>query len=181
MNRKETDDCIRSMASGDQASLGLLYDALYQPVFLLCASMVGQALLAEDITQDVFLTVYQYADRYQPGTNPRAWVFGIAKNLCRYHLRRERYRFHGDCTEEQELPAFDPDCLGEIVVAEALSTLSPQEYRVTVLHVYGGLKLREIGEIFHIPYGTVLWQFSQSKKKLRRYYAAAEKRGTDDE
>lgn len=182
MDRKEVDLCIQSVAQGDQAALVTLYDAYYQAVFLLSASLVGQVALAEDITQEVFIAVGQCAGRYQPGTNARAWIFGITKNLCRYHLRRERYEFPSETAGEQEWAEFDKECLADIVVAEALSTLNAAEYRATVLHVYAGLTLREIGELLGIPYGTVLWRFSQAKKKLRRFYlAAGEKGGSDDE
>ena len=177
MDRKEVDLCIQAIAEGDQTALVTLYDAYYQAVFLLSASIVSQSALAEDITQEVFIAVRQCADRYQPGTNARAWIFGITKNLCRYHLRRERYEFPAENAGEQELVEFDRECLADIVAADALSTLNAAEYRVTVLHVYAGLKLREIGELLGIPYGTVLWRFSQAKKKLRQFYAAAGEKG----
>lgn len=177
MDRKEVDLCLQAIAEGDQTALIPLYDTYYQAVFLLSASLVSQAALAEDITQEVFMAIRQCAGRYRPGTNARAWIFAITKNLCRYHLRRERYEFPTEAAGEAEWAEFDKECLENIVVADALSTLNAAEYRVTVLHVFVGLTLREIGELLGIPYGTVLWRFSQAKKKLRRFYLAAGEKG----
>ena len=57
---------------------------------------------------------------------------------------------------------------------EALHTLTSEEYRIVSLHVFGGFKLTEIARYLDMPYGTVLWRYSECKKKLRRFYAAQE-------
>lgn len=88
--------------SGDSNALAELYRAYYQPVFLLAASLTGDAALAEDTVQEVFLTVQTCAGRYRPGTNGRAWLFGVTRNVARWQLRRAHY----DTMDEEE-----PDAL----------------------------------------------------------------------
>lgn len=78
--------------------LAELYRAYYQPVFLLAASLTGDAALAEDTVQEVFLTVQTCAGRYRPGTNGRAWLFGVTRNVARWQLRRAHY----DTMDEEE-------------------------------------------------------------------------------
>ena len=168
---------LAAVAAGDSTALAELYRAYYQPVFLLAASLTGDAALAEDTVQEVFLTVQTCAGRYRPGTNGRAWLFGVTRNVARWQLRRAHY----DTMDEEEpdaLPAAgwtETGCLETMLVGEALRVLSAGEYPVVVLHVFAGLKLTEIARYLDIPYGTVLWRYSEGKKKLKRYYKQLDK------
>ena len=80
--------------------------------------------------------------------------------------------------EPDALPAAggtETGCLETMLVGEALRVLSAGEYPVVVLHVFAGLKLTEIARYLDIPYGTVLWRYSEGKKKLKRYYEQLDK------
>jgi RNA polymerase sigma-70 factor (ECF subfamily) len=73
----------------------LWYDAYGKAVYSYVRFHVSSADVAEDITADTFLKVFRAADRYDPGRGEaRIWVFGIARNTLRDHLRRERVRRH---------------------------------------------------------------------------------------
>ena len=73
MTKAELEAGLAAVAAGDSNALAELYRAYYQPVFLLAASLTGDAALAEDTVQEVFLTVQTCAGRYRPGTKPAAW------------------------------------------------------------------------------------------------------------
>jgi len=71
------------------------YSAHGQAVYSYVRFHVGSADVAEDITADTFLKVFRAADRYDPTRGEaRVWVFGIARNTLRDHLRRDRVRRH---------------------------------------------------------------------------------------
>ena len=57
MTKAELEAGLAAVAAGDSNALAELYRAYYQPVFLLAASLTGDAALAEDTVQEVFLTV----------------------------------------------------------------------------------------------------------------------------
>ena len=88
MTKAELEAGLAAVAAGDPNALAELYRAYYQPVFLLAASLTGDTALAEDTVQEVFLTVQTCAGRYRPGTNGRAWLFGVTRNVARWQLRR---------------------------------------------------------------------------------------------
>ena len=83
MTKAELEAGLAAVAAGDSNALAELYRAYYQPVFLLAASLTGDAALAEDTVQEVFLTVQTCAGRYRPakrcGCSPPAntpwWFF----------------------------------------------------------------------------------------------------------
>ena len=73
----------------------LWYVAYGKAVYRYVRFHVSAADIAEDVTADTFLKVFRAADRYDPDRGgARIWVFGIARNTLRDHLRRERVRRH---------------------------------------------------------------------------------------
>ncbi len=178
MEKRELDSCLSSIADGDMEALARLYQHFYRPVYLLAVSRTSDPSLAEDIAQEVFLTIRTQAASYESG-NARSWIFGITKNVTRYFMRRSRRETADEeAVTDAPWPAeMEKACLDGILVCAALEGLNPAEYRTTVLHVYGGLKLTEIASFTGIPYGTVLWQYATAKKKLRAFYASADAKG----
>lgn len=177
MTNHEMDDCLLGIARGEQTALHTLYQALYPSVFLLAASLAGSAQTAEDAAQEVFLVIQACAPRYHEGTSPRAWIYTITRNVTKNLLRKAHYETPSediaageDAYAETAVHTFEKNCLDGIVVNEALNILGTEEYRITVLHIFGGFKHTEIARYLQIPYGTVLWRYSEAKKKLRRFY-----------
>lgn len=171
-DRKRTGCPSRSGGAGGYVILDLIYRSFYHPVYLLAVSLVREPALAEDVTQEVFLTVHACAGRYKPGTNPRAWLFGITKNVARYFLRVSRRADQpGEEAMDRLLAAgeLEADCLSGILTCQALSVLTPQENSVVVLHVFGGFSLAEIARYLKAPYGTVLWRYAQGKSASRGF------------
>lgn len=161
------------VAQGDMSALDAIYREFYHPVYLLVVSLAKEPALAEDVTQEVFLTVRACAGRYKPGTNPRAWLFGITKNIARYFLRMSRRADQPGEEAMDRLPAageLEADCLSGILTCQALSVLTPRENPVVVLHVFGGFSLSEIARYLKVPYGTVLWRYAEGKKRIKRFY-----------
>lgn len=190
MTKKELNDYLLAIADGDAEAFTAVYRAYYQPVYLMAASMAREPALAEDIAQEVFITVRRCAEQYRAGGQSQAWIFGITKNIARYFVRQRWTEVPmdqenppitdmGDILEKQE-PSMEKGCLEKIIVAQALEKLNAMEYHITVLHVFAGLKLSEIATFDQIPYGTILWRYDQAKKKLRKYYATAERRERSD-
>ena len=170
MTKSELERDLLAVANSDMTALERIYQAYYQPVFLLALSMTGDRYLAEDAAQEVFITIRTCAGRYSPGGGGRAWIFGITKNVVRYWIRRNGRESELEEGQISAGPGWE-SCADELLVNDALAVLSEGEYPVVVLHVFAGLKLIEIAAALNIPYGTVLWRYSEAKKKLKRYYA----------
>lgn len=177
MTKAELEAGLAAVAAGDSNALAELYRAYYQPVFLLAASLTGDAALAEDTVQEVFLTVQTCAGRYRPAptggrgcsASPAMWPAGScgAPTTTRWTRRSPT-----PCPRPAgRKPAAWRPCSS----AKRCGCSPPGEYPVVVLHVFAGLKLTEIARYLDIPYGTVLWRYSEGKKKLKRYYEQLDK------
>ena len=173
MKDSEIDLCVQRVSDGDNAAFKTLYDALYKPVYLFGLSIVKDHQLAEDVLQDTFLHLLASANTYRPGTNPRAWIFAIARNASLAALKSSQNKAFLDIDEIEQTAAATPGLYGENSVdeVEALSILTPQEREIVVLYVYAGFRQTEIARIMQMAYGEVRSHYGYALKKLKRHYA----------
>jgi RNA polymerase sigma-70 factor, ECF subfamily len=91
MNQSD-EELIAAVAAGDREAFGVLYGRRRPDVYRFALHMTGAPATAEDVAQDVFLTVIHEAARYTPGrSGVVAWLLGIARNHARRRLAARRY------------------------------------------------------------------------------------------
>lgn len=166
---------MRRLAAGDEEALRVLYTRFGRPVFALALRMLGSPQSAEELTQDLFVTVWRKSAGYDP-TRGRlsTWLMTIAHNLCVDRLRREArrpvtvvedlegfLRDEGDTSEHEAVADRD-------VARRILAGLSRGERRLLLLAYYRGWTAREIAEAESIPLGTVKTRMRAALIKLRR-------------
>ena len=148
-------------------------DALYQSA----RSIMANAAAAEDVVLETYLQAWKSYARFQPGTNCRAWLFGILFNVIRHERRKWLSRFsfvEKSDVLEQTLPAPGcvPDDLNDEEILAALRTI-PQIYsEVVVLSDVQELSYKEIQEALGIPIGTVMSRLSRGRQLLRAKLAS---------
>lgn len=139
----------------------------------------GDEARAEDLVQGSFLKAWQAWDRFEVGTNARAWLLTILRNGFLNDLRRSRVRGRAvdyeNVTERPSLPAlFEADPEGTVLdrivggeIARAIEEL-PVEFRVpVVLADVEGLGYHEIAEELGIPVGTVKSRVFRGRRRLQ--------------
>jgi len=162
-------------------------DALYRTAHRL----TGHREEAEELVQETFLRAYRAFDRYELGTNARAWAFRILRNTFLNQVERRKREAGTVPLDDVEpvLGAEDPDLglaaeryedlLGRVLeddVKDALVAL-PEAYRtVVVLSDMEGLAYKEIAEIVEIPIGTVMSRLFRGRRALRRDLVEAARR-----
>ncbi len=86
------EDLVAAVAAGDREAFGALYHRRRADVFRFAMHMIGAAGAAEDVAQDVFMTVIHEAGRYDPRrARVVAWLLGIARNHARRRLAERRH------------------------------------------------------------------------------------------
>jgi len=141
------------------------------------ARLLGDSSKAEDVVQETYLHAWRSFDRFQPGTNCRAWLFKIMMNTIHHHRRHWfNLRLVKDSGEvlaqtAAAAPAV-PECLTERAVLEALDRL-PSDYRAAVvLADVEEFSYKEVAGMLDIPIGTVMSRLSRGRRLLREQLQA---------
>lgn len=127
---------------------------------------------AEDLVQEVFLQAWKSFDRYEPGTNCRAWLYKILFNKLNHHRRRysQGRWLQADDALLAETVAYEPpvphDLTDEEVIG-ALDGLHASFREVVLLADVEEFSYKEIAEVLAIPIGTVMSRLSRGRKQLR--------------
>jgi RNA polymerase sigma-70 factor (ECF subfamily) len=117
-----------------------LFAQYREPVYRFLRRLLSDAAAAEDLTQDVFLRAM--GARYQANDQARAWVFQIARNLARDHVRKARHR--GPVLEAPDEPAPFTDRGVAMDVHAAIQRLPEDDREMFLLREVGGLGYAEI-------------------------------------
>jgi RNA polymerase sigma-70 factor, ECF subfamily len=82
---------LRLMVAGDRDAFAVLYRRYRDIVFRFALQMSGSDIMAQDVTQDVFLAFMRHAGRYDPAHGlVSTYLYGMARHMTRRRLRRER-------------------------------------------------------------------------------------------
>lgn len=164
---------VRRAAGGDQEAFRSLAQSLQDEVYNLAYRMVFNREDAEDLSQEVFITLFRNLHRYDAELPFAPWFRRVFTNVALNYRRRLRpSRMLPEDTVDPRGAAMGNDD-AEIVEA-ALKTL-PNEYRLVVTFKYfQGLEVDEIAETMKVPEGTVkTWLFRARealKEKLERIF-----------
>lgn len=167
--KRELEDLLTAIAAGDREALGTLYRRTRGPVYAMALSVLGDPQEAQDVTQDVFVRVWEGASGYRRQGTPMAWILTVARNLALMSRRREERRAELTPEEWAAIPASEPSLSREDsqLLREALARLGEEERQVIFLHALSGLKHREIAALLDLPLSTVLSKYQRGLKKLR--------------
>jgi len=145
-------------------------------IFRTATRILGEKTRAEDVAQEVYLQAWKSFDRFEPGTNCRAWLFKILFH-CVNHHRRKWFRFPllKDTEEFIEANLVHPEPIPEhLTDGDILAALDriPADFRAVILMVdVEEFAYKETAEILSIPIGTVMSRLSRARKLLKEQLA----------
>ena len=168
MNQRET-DLLAAIAQGDQPAMEGLFEQYKEAVFRYCMSMLRDYHAAEDVTQEVFLHIFRFAQQYKGKAAVRTWIFAIAKNAAAdYYRRNSRSTPYFPLEESLPSPASTAPAGEDISFYELLAMLDRDSRDVVAMHLAGGLKHREIASILGKSESAVKKQYSRALKYLQK-------------
>ena len=172
------------MSSKRDRFAGLLAP-LRGPLEATCRHLIWDRSKAEDCLQTAILEAYAGFDRFEEGTNFRAWIHRYLWNtVMNYNRRYQRIRkMEGSslpsepCAEAfdpgeglHETALTDPERLLDLVderLRRAILGLNRPERAVLILRAISGLSYREISETLEIPLGSVMGYLHRARRRLR--------------
>jgi RNA polymerase sigma factor (sigma-70 family) len=160
--------------AGNEDAIRALYARFSRPVYSMGMRLLGTREAAEELTQDVFVTAWRKAARFD-ATRGRlsTWLMTIAHNLAVDRLRRETGVTRPTLVlvdEVPDVPGIDEEdvLLERDAAMRALSSLSDAERTLLARAYFRGLTAREIAESDGIPLGTVKTRLRAALIKVRR-------------
>lgn len=155
---------VARLAAGDADALAEVYRQYSGLVFGLSRRVLNEQSLAEDVTQEVFVFLWQHPERFDPSRGTlRGWLALLAHRRSVDRLRSEMRRSQAEARAEVESSTAPVTAEADDVVAaawlsgrvrEALSKLPNEQREAVVLAYFGGRTYRQVATELAIPEGT---------------------------
>jgi RNA polymerase sigma-70 factor, ECF subfamily len=169
-------DLLGQVAEGDQVAFGKLYDQCAGRVLGLVRRLLKDLAQSEEVTQEIFLEVWQNAKRYDPAKgSATTWILTMSHRRAVDRIRssqstRDRDKRIGLRDLETEY-----DSVSESVeirveherVGQALSRLTELQRQAVTLAYYGGYSHTEVAGMLKVPVGTVKTRLRDGMIRLR--------------
>lgn len=157
---------LNEIKKKDKSALEMLYRETSAGVYSFALSLLKNREDAEDVLQEVYLSIYKNAGSYHHRGKPMEWIMTVTRNLCYSKLRSRRIQepLSDDSAVDYGMMSDTDD---RILLLQSLNTLEDDERRVVILHAVAGLRHREIATVLGIPTSTVSSRYNRALKKMR--------------
>lgn len=171
---------LRLIQSGSEAALSELYDLRSQLVYSLALSVVRSPEDAEEITQEVFLRIWDKAATFDTARGSAlAWITTITRRLAIDKTRSKHHRARGrqvsiDATAETGAATLEPVAENATTgvaareVLDAMARLTDQHREVIELSYFQGLSHALIADRLDAPLGTIKSRIREAVRQLRK-------------
>lgn len=177
LQRTSDDELYRQALAGEEAAFLALYRRWQAAIYRFALRMSGSATIAEDVTQEVFLSLVSAGCGFDPKLGSlSAYLYGIARNQVITRLKKEKLFapiLEGQDEEPLRFPAVCPDPLGDLTRRESIDAMHraiealPLRYReALVLCELQELSYAEAAGIAGCPEGTIRSRLHRARALL---------------
>jgi RNA polymerase sigma factor (sigma-70 family) len=173
-------DVMRRIRAGDRTAVDELYERFRRPAFALARRILADDTLAEDVLQEVFLSVWRDPAAFDRGRGSVAsWLLAVVHHKAVDAVRREESQRRRQAQAEDEMALDAPMATRDVeedawsrVVAEqvrtAMGVLSATQREALTLAYYGGYTQREVAALTGTALGTVKTRMLAGMRRLRQ-------------
>ncbi len=162
--------------NGDPHAFAVLYRNYSDYVYRRCLRLTGDPLIAEDLSQDVFVQVWRKLSTFHGQSKFKTWLYRVATNMVYTYWRRNRRtsppeqwtpRAEDKRTLERCADSGSSRLDDHVLLRQAVSVLAPQHRAVLMLHDADGYTHEEIARILGIASGTSKSNLSRARRRIR--------------
>lgn len=172
---------VQKAKKGNRAAFGELANRYYEMVYVLAYGVVNNREVARDVTQDVFIKVYERLHKFDEKSKFKTWLYRVSVNAAIDQHRKKKPVQSIDVTDAAEESDRAPVVMTDTApsprdqahqeelkarMKEALSKLSEDHRAILILREWQGLSYQEIAESLEIDHGTVMSRLFYARKKL---------------
>ena len=180
-------ELLQQVAQHDQQALLTLYQQYGNLVYSLSLRVLRQPVMAEEITQDIFLKLWRQPDRWNPSLGQfSSWLLTITRNAAIDRLRREGRQATLASWEQSDeadhrlsdaasFVAGQVNWVNGQVLRRLLQNLPPEQRQLIELAFYDGYTHSELAELLQLPLGTVKTRLRMGMQKLRIMWEESER------
>jgi len=152
----------------------------HRKVWNVAYHFVGRAEEADELTQEIFIRVYQNLGSFEPSGNLSGWLLRVARNYCIDHYRRRRVEKTLTSSDEPDPAVGGPaseapsphDVLEQKDLAHwirtALDRIAPELRQAVVLRDLQEMSYEEMAALLEVPLGTVKSRINRGRIELSR-------------
>ena len=175
-------ELIRRILAGDETAFAKLIGKYQRQVHTHALRKIGDFHIAEDITQETFLQVYQNLETLNDPTQFTRWLYAIVNNLCIAWHRRDRLQTQP--LEETHISEIETEAYSRHVATEQAKTsaqaqrdlvkkllakLKESDQEVITLHYFEEMTSSEIGTYLGVSENTIKSRLHRARQRLKKY------------
>jgi RNA polymerase sigma-70 factor (ECF subfamily) len=152
---------VSRLVDGDETAMARVYDLYSGQVYALAARVTRDYSAAEDVTQEVFVHLWEHPTAFDPRRGTlRGWLATLAHRRAVDCIRREEARRQRDRNSADQMQAFPDTADGAVIgtlgerVRAAVSSLPDEQRAAIMLAYFEGMTYREVARTLGIPEGT---------------------------
>lgn len=173
-DRGELAAIVRAIAGGDRKAMATLYQRTSSKLFGICVRLLGSEAEAEDVLQDVYVTVWGKAGTFDAAkASPITWLSVLARNRSIDRLRKRRIKFE-DVDAAKDIADTDPSAFDLAAQAEdrgrlsdCLDELDERPRQMIRAAFIDGATYSELAKTESVPLGTMKSWIRRGLKNLR--------------
>jgi RNA polymerase sigma-70 factor (ECF subfamily) len=170
------EELVKLVLAGQGDLFALLYERYYWRAFRTAYGMTGNHGAAEDLTQEIFMRMYERLKDFRSEAAFSTWFYRLAVNQSLNYRRKHRNVTQAEASDDQFSVAGDPSTSGADLLREqiheqvhrALLTLKPKFRIIVILKDIEGLSYEEIARRTNCSPGTIASRLNRSRKLLAR-------------
>jgi RNA polymerase sigma-70 factor, ECF subfamily len=163
---------IGRIAARDMSALRALLARRQVGVFRYILRLVGNAAVAEELTNEVFLEVWQNAGNFEGTGSAASWILSIARHRAVSNLRKPcEESWDQDAADALHDPGDNPEVAAQkadkgAIMRRCLDVLSPEHKGIIDLVYYHDMSISEVSDVLQIPENTVKTRMFHARKRL---------------
>ncbi|TPV54565.1 RNA polymerase sigma factor [Aestuariibacter sp. GS-14] len=162
---------LQAAIQGNVQAYQHIYQKYVGQVYALSLRLTGDAALAEDATQEVFVQVWQKLENFSHKSQFSTWLHSVTANVTISYMRKQRGWFHRmfglESANEQQITASESLDLSQL--DKCILKLPERARQVFVLHAIEGYRHEDIADMLNMAAGTSKAQFHRARQLLQEW------------